>query len=72
MKFTAHSKRIAGVAVAAALAVSLAACASPSKSADGSGDSLGTLNVGSLAIPAGELITWLSEHAAKDAGLELK
>jgi D-methionine transport system substrate-binding protein len=60
------------VVVAAALAASLAACSSPSQAADASGDSLGTLNVGSLAIPAGELITWLSEHAAKDAGLELK
>jgi D-methionine transport system substrate-binding protein len=72
LKFTAHSKRIAGVVVAAALAASLAACSSPSPSADKAGDSLGTLNVGSLAIPAGELVTWLSEHAAKDAGLELK
>ncbi|MEO7006647.1 MAG: MetQ/NlpA family ABC transporter substrate-binding protein, partial [Terrimesophilobacter sp.] len=72
MKFTTHSKRVAGVVVAAAVAISLAGCSSPSQSTSDSGDSLGMLKVGSLAIPAGELITWLNEHGAKDAGLELK
>jgi D-methionine transport system substrate-binding protein len=73
MQFTTRSKRLAGAAVAAALTVALASCASTSSEdaapADGS---LGTINVGALAVPAGELLTWVDENLAADAGLDIE
>ncbi|WP_166873240.1 MetQ/NlpA family ABC transporter substrate-binding protein [Salinibacterium sp. ZJ450] len=74
MQFTVRSKRLAGAAVAAALTVSLASCASTSSTeSDAPTDgSLGTINVGALAVPAGELLTWLDENAAADAGLDIE
>ncbi|MET1044137.1 MAG: MetQ/NlpA family ABC transporter substrate-binding protein [Microbacteriaceae bacterium] len=71
MQFTVRSKRLAGAVVAAALTVSLASCASAEPEAPTDG-SLGTINVGALAVPAGELLTWLDENAAADAGLDIE
>jgi D-methionine transport system substrate-binding protein len=72
MQFTPRSKRLAGAAVAAALTVSLAACSAPSGDAASTEGDLGTITVGSLAIPAGELITWVDENLAADAGLDIE
>ena len=42
----------------------------PDAAADG--ESLGTINVGALAVPAGELLTWVDENLAADAGLDIE
>ena len=60
---------------AAALTVSLAACAGSDSSADagsGSSDDLGTLKVGALAVPAGDLLEWVDENLAEEAGLDIE
>lgn len=74
MKFTVHVKRAGCAVVALALTASLAACSSADNATQdqASGDGLGTLNVGSLAIPAGDLLTWVNDNAAKEAGLQVK
>lgn len=73
MHLTTRSKRFAAAAIAASLALSLAAC-SPSSDGDAepADGSLGTLRVGALAIPAGELLTWIDENLAADAGLDIE
>ncbi|WP_353988023.1 MetQ/NlpA family ABC transporter substrate-binding protein [Ruicaihuangia caeni] len=67
-------KRLAGVGLAAALTIGLAGCgaASDAGSTDaGSGD-VQTIKVGALAIPAGELLQWVDENLAADAGLDIE
>jgi len=68
-------------ASAAALIVGLAACApaadqpaassSPAGSADASGD-LGTVRVGALPTPAGDLLKWVNDNLAAEAGLVIE
>lgn len=62
--------RVAAIASTVALGFSLAGCSADEPAP--SDDSLGTLTVGSLAIPAGDLITWINENLAAEAGLTLK
>ncbi|MFE7973467.1 MetQ/NlpA family ABC transporter substrate-binding protein [Streptomyces shenzhenensis] len=57
-------------AAAAALGLALTACGSGSGSAaGGDGD---TLVVGATAVPAGEVLTYIQDHLAADAGLKLE
>jgi len=80
MKFTARntrSIRIAGAALAATALLSLSACAAASEekpastAAAASGD-LGTITVGALATPAGDILNFVQDNLAADAGLTIK
>lgn len=70
--------RPAALLGAAALTVSLAACSSSSDasseagSGSGSSDDLGTIKVGALAVPAGDLLEWVDENLAEEAGLDIE
>jgi D-methionine transport system substrate-binding protein len=76
MKFTSRSTRVAGAALAVSALLSLAACAAPaekpvSTNAAASGD-LGTVTVGALATPAGDILKFVQDNLAADAGLTIK
>ncbi|WP_306233256.1 MetQ/NlpA family ABC transporter substrate-binding protein [Agrococcus beijingensis] len=59
---------VAGIAVAA-----LAACSSPAAAPEAPEDgSLGTIRVGALPVPAGDLLTWVDENLAEEAGLDIE
>ena len=71
MRFNSRSARLAGAAVAAVLAIGLSACsATPATSASGV-KSIGTVNVGALATPAGDILKFVSDNLAADAGLTI-
>jgi D-methionine transport system substrate-binding protein len=74
MRFTPRTARLAGAAVAAALAIGLAGCASTPEAepTDNSVESLGTLTVGALATPAGDILKFIQENLAADAGLTIE
>jgi D-methionine transport system substrate-binding protein len=74
MRSISRSARLAGAAVAvAALTVGLSACASePETPAASGGDSLGTIKVGALQTPAGDILTWVKDNLAEDAGLDIE
>ncbi|SDR99473.1 MetQ/NlpA family ABC transporter substrate-binding protein [Agrococcus carbonis] len=58
---------VAGVAVAA-----LAACSSGAPAEAPEDGSLGTIRVGALPVPAGDMLTWVDENLAADAGLDIE
>ena len=71
MRFT----RLAATATAAVLAIGLAGCAAPAApetTTEGGTDSLGTLTVGALATPAGDILKFVQDNLAADAGLDIK
>lgn len=73
MQITARNKRLAGAAIAATLTVALSACATQgTEPAAEDGGDLGTVRVGALAVPAGELLTWVDENLAPEAGLDIE
>jgi D-methionine transport system substrate-binding protein len=73
MRFIPRSARLAGAAVAvAALTVGLSACASEPAATSSDAESLGTIKVGALQTPAGDILTWVKENLAADAGLEIE
>lgn len=72
MRFTPRNARLAGAAVAAVLAISLSACASSEPAPAASGDDLGTIKVGALATPAGDILKFVSDNLAADAGLTIE
>lgn len=67
--------RGAAIVAAGALAIGLTACAGGSTddapAADGS-EGLGTLKVGALPVPAGDILKWVSDNLAEDAGLTIE
>lgn len=68
--------RLATVAAAAVVTLGLAGCAGttePAAPAEGgtAAESLGTLNVGALATPAGDILKFIQDELAADAGLEI-
>jgi len=72
MRFTSpRSARLAGAAVAIALSASLAACAPTAEVPEGVED-LGTVKVGALQTPAGDILQFISDNLAADAGLTLE
>lgn len=73
MSFSALSRGIA-IAAAGALALGLTACAGSGSDSgsDASGDGLGTLKVGALPVPAGDILKWVSDNLAEDAGLTIE
>lgn len=73
MHLTARSARLASAIAAVSIVVSLSACSSPSGETGSSAEGdLGTIKVGALAVPAGELLTWVDENLAADAGLDIE
>lgn len=67
----------AGLALGAAatLALGLAACSTGSssdESASTEDGSLGTVTVGALPTPAGDLLKWVDENLAEEAGLDIE
>jgi D-methionine transport system substrate-binding protein len=72
MRFTSpRSARLAGAAVAVALTASLAACAPAATVPDGVED-LGTVKVGALQTPAGDILDFVADNLAADAGLTIE
>ena len=77
MQHPTFVRRGLAVAAATALAVGLAAC---SNDASGStpeadaaaGEDLGTITVGALPTPAGDLLKWVDENLAEEAGLDIE
>jgi D-methionine transport system substrate-binding protein len=70
-----NSIRIAAAVATAALTLgALAACSSTSDAPAVSGDSseLGTIKVGALATPAGDILKFVSDNLADDAGLTIE
>ncbi len=61
-----------GLAAVAAAALTLSACSGASDAETASSDDLGTLVVGATAVPAGEILTFVQESLAEDAGLDLQ
>jgi len=73
MRFTPRSARLAGAAAAvAALSIALSACSSSEPATSPDGESLGTIKVGALQTPAGDILTWVQENLAADAGLDIE
>ncbi|MDQ0642271.1 MetQ/NlpA family ABC transporter substrate-binding protein [Microbacterium murale] len=72
MSFSSLARGVAIVA-AGALALGLTACAgsAPAPAEDGS-EGLGTLKVGALPVPAGDILKWVSDNLAEDAGLTIE
>lgn len=75
MTFRSPLARTIGAAVALSALFALTACAGtadePAAPAASGGD-LGTITVGALAIPAGEILTFVQDNLAADAGLDIK
>ncbi|HEV7950804.1 MAG TPA: MetQ/NlpA family ABC transporter substrate-binding protein, partial [Glaciihabitans sp.] len=71
MRFTSRNARLAGAAVATVLLVSACASEDTAPAADGS-DGLGTITVGALPVPAGDILTFVQENLAEDAGLTIE
>lgn len=73
MRNTLRSARLAGAAAAVAvLSIGLSACASSAPATDPDVENLGTLKVGALQTPAGDILTWVQENLAADAGLTIE
>ncbi|MEV7286613.1 MetQ/NlpA family ABC transporter substrate-binding protein [Streptomyces sp. NPDC093252] len=68
-----HRTALTATAAALALALGLTACGAGSGSGADSGGADGdTLVVGATAVPAGEVLTYIKDHLAEDAGLALE
>ena len=74
MQFTPRRTRLAGAAIALSAVFALTACAGAADepaAAPAAGDDLGTVTVGALATPAGDILKFVEENLAADAGLEI-
>lgn len=72
-RFTSRSARLAGAAAAAVLALGLSACGASQPAAEAPADGgLGTIRVGALATPAGDILNFIQENLAADAGLTIE
>ena len=72
---TRNRRILAGVSVAASLALGLSACSSSgAEEADGAATDggLGTITVGALAVPAGDMLKYVAEDLAPEAGLTVE
>jgi len=74
MRITLRSARLAGAAAAVAvLSIGLSACAaSEPASTDPNVTDLGTIKVGALQTPAGDILSWVKDNLADDAGLNIE
>ena len=68
-------RRLATTFAASAAVAALAACSSgaaPAETAAPEDGSLGTIRVGALPVPAGDMLTWVDENLAAEAGLDIE
>jgi D-methionine transport system substrate-binding protein len=75
MTFTTRTIRLAGAAIALSTLVGLTGCAATATDdspASGSSGDLGTVTVGALATPAGDILKFVQDNLAADAGLTIK
>lgn len=74
MRINLRSARLAGAAAAVAvLSIGLSACASAEPAATNPDVAdLGTIKVGALQTPAGDILTWVQDNLAADAGLNIE
>lgn len=74
MQLTTTRRRLAVIAVTVSAVLGLSACAAqPSAPPEAaSGGDLGTITVGALATPAGDILKFVQENLAADAGLEIE
>ena len=75
MKFSARASRLAGAAIAITALVGLAGCAASTPEAASpaaEGSDLGTIKVGALATPAGDILRFVQNNLAADAGLTIE
>jgi len=73
MRITLRSARLAGAAAAlAVVSIGLSACASSAPATNPDVDDLGTIKVGALQTPAGDILTWVKDNLAADAGLNIE
>jgi D-methionine transport system substrate-binding protein len=76
MQFTPRRTRLAGAAITLSAVFALTACAGsaeePAATTGAAGDDLGTVTVGALATPAGDILKFVDENLAADAGLEIE
>lgn len=71
MQFT-PKRRIAATIAAGLTVATLAACSSGAPAEAPEDGSLGTIRVGALPVPAGDMLTWVDENLAADAGLDIE
>jgi D-methionine transport system substrate-binding protein len=73
MQFTSRRTRLAGAAVALSALFALTSCAGSADepAATGTDGDLGTVTVGALATPAGDILKFVDENLAGEAGLEI-
>lgn len=57
---------------AAALTLALAACGAPSEQSGGSGDGEDVLRVGAVPVPHGDILSFIDDNLAEEAGLDLE
>lgn len=72
---TSSNRRRIATTIAAGLTVAaLAACSSPAAAPEAPAEdgSLGTIRVGALPVPAGDILTWVDENLAPEAGLDIE
>ena len=72
---TSSIRRRVATTIAAGLTVAaLAACSSgaPAETEAPEDGSLGTIRVGALPVPAGDMLTWVDENLAAEAGLDIE
>jgi D-methionine transport system substrate-binding protein len=74
MQFTPRRTRLTGAAVALTAVFALSACAGSADepAATGTDGDLGTVTVGALATPAGDILEFVDENLAADAGLDIE
>src|SRR5690606_20237876 len=72
MRFTTRNARLAGAAVALSLTIGLAACSAEPAVEEGSSEGLGTIKVGALETPAGDILKFVAENLSADAGLTIE
>ena len=74
MRINLRSARLAGAAAAlAVLSIGLSACASSAPaSTNPDVKDLGTIKVGALQTPAGDILSWVQDNLAADAGLNIE
>ncbi|SFS08800.1 D-methionine transport system substrate-binding protein [Agrococcus baldri] len=66
-------KRRVATTIAAGLTVAaLAACSAGAPAEAPEDGSLGTIRVGALPVPAGDMLTWVDENLAEEAGLDIE
>ncbi|MCH1881890.1 MetQ/NlpA family ABC transporter substrate-binding protein [Agrococcus sp. ARC_14] len=65
-------RRLATTIAAGVAVVALAACSTGGQTEAPEDGTLGTIRVGALPVPAGDMLTWVDENLAEEAGLDIE